>query len=119
MSTRCFGLIANGSKPRARELVEDLAREFEQHGIAAKLETRTAALLGKEADGTPVELAECCELLVVLGGDGTILQVLHELGDARCPIFGDQPWLTWVSSPRPVRLIGRKQQLASLQAITS
>ena len=88
MSARCFGLIANGSKPRARELVEDLAREFEQHGIAAKFETRTAALAGKESSGTAVELAVCCELLVVLGGDGTILQVLHELGDARCPIFG-------------------------------
>jgi len=88
MSSRRIGLIANTAKPLTREMVADLLREFARHQRELILEAATAKLVGAESTATPRDLAGDCELIVVLGGDGTILQVLHELGPRTCPIFG-------------------------------
>jgi NAD+ kinase len=85
---RHIGLIANDSKPGARELVHSLAREFRRHHMQVHLDHRASGLIGAEQSLSEPELAETCELLVVLGGDGTILQVLHALGETLRPIFG-------------------------------
>jgi NAD+ kinase len=53
-----------------------------------KLEAKTAALVGVQSEETAHSLAESCELLVVLGGDGTILQVVHDIKEKARPIFG-------------------------------
>jgi NAD+ kinase len=88
MSARPFGLIANDRKPGARELTRDLCGEFTRHGRSVVLEATTARLVGMESTATARDLAGQCDLVVVLGGDGTILQVLHEFGPHFCPIFG-------------------------------
>ncbi len=87
MSAR-LGLIANPRKAGARELVHGLTKEFARHHREVTLEGSTAELIGQKSPATARDLAESCELLIVLGGDGTILQVLHELGDQLRPIFG-------------------------------
>jgi NAD+ kinase len=53
-----------------------------------ELETHTADLVGGPPGGTVAELAARSDLLVVLGGDGTMLKVVMELPDAIPPIFG-------------------------------
>lgn len=52
------------------------------------MDHRTAELAGGASSLSEAEVAEVCELLIVLGGDGTILQVLHSLADKLPPIFG-------------------------------
>ena len=97
------GLVAHSEKPQAAELLRLLAAEFRACGVAEVLmETESAALAG-EPDGLPVaELGKRCAMLLVLGGDGTILKVVHELGEHLCPIFGinlgSLGFLTCVSS---------------------
>ncbi len=88
MSARHLGLIANDSKPGARELVAALVREFAAHPVELHLDHRAARLIGVEKSASESELATRCELLVVLGGDGTILDALHALGDTLRPLFG-------------------------------
>jgi NAD+ kinase len=88
MSPRHLGLIANDSKAAARELACDLAREFTRHGLPPLFDVPTAQLIGVESAATPAVLSRECDLLVVLGGDGTILQVLHELEESTPPMFG-------------------------------
>ncbi len=88
MPARCIGLIANDGKPGAPELVRELVAAFAAHHLPVVCEAHTAGLLGEISTNTPEELAAKCDLLVVLGGDGTILQVLHELKDRSRPIFG-------------------------------
>ena len=88
MSARHIGLIANDGKPGAPELVRELAAAFARHALPVTMEARTAQLIGAASHATPDDLARTCDLLVVLGGDGTILQVLHELKDRSRPIFG-------------------------------
>lgn len=88
MPPRRIGLIANTEKPGAAELVHALRAGFRRHGIVPGCERRTAQLAGLP-DGEEIRsLAARSELLVVLGGDGTILQALHEIGTCDCPIFG-------------------------------
>jgi NAD+ kinase len=87
-ATRHIGIIANDSKPGARELVLSLLREFSGHPVQLHLDHRSAQLVGGECALTEPELAEACELLLVLGGDGTILQVLHALSGELRPLFG-------------------------------
>jgi NAD+ kinase len=86
--TRHIGLIANDSKASAREVVRALVREFTGRGIQLHLDHRAGRLIGAESRLSEPDLAEMCELLIVLGGDGTILQVLHALGEKLCPLFG-------------------------------
>lgn len=86
--TRHIGLIANDGKPGAREVVQSLVREFAKHPVQLHLDNRAGRLVGAEHSLTEPEMAEMCELLVVLGGDGTILQALHALGDTVRPLLG-------------------------------
>ena len=88
MPARQIGLIANDGKPGAPELVRELTAALTAQHLPVLLEARTAQLIGAHSDATPDDLARGCDLLVVLGGDGTILQVLHELKDRSRPMFG-------------------------------
>lgn len=88
MPARHLGLIANDSKPGAREIVQALIREFGEHPVQLHLDHRAGRLIGAGNCLTERELADVCELLIVLGGDGTILDVLHALGDKLPPLFG-------------------------------
>lgn len=88
MSPKTVGIIAHTGKPGAAELVTQLRSEFEHAGVTVHLESATAALIGDNSQLTVAELGAEAELLVVLGGDGTILSVVGSLRDIIKPIFG-------------------------------
>ena len=88
MSPKTIGLIAHTGKIGAGELVNQLRGEFERAGVTVQLESETAALIGANPGRTIAQLGQMADLLVVLGGDGTILQVVSRLGDMIKPIFG-------------------------------
>ncbi len=81
-----IGLIANPSKPGARELLLDLIDRFTKEGVPLVLEENSAGLLD-DGEGVPLaELSALVDLFVVLGGDGTILWVLRQLDEKIKPI---------------------------------
>ena len=88
MPAKLIGLIAHPGKPGAVGLVKTLDAEFKKRGAALKFERETAALIGEPPGVSTAELGKICDILLVLGGDGTILQVLHDLGKHIKPIFG-------------------------------
>jgi NAD+ kinase len=102
MHPKKIGLIAHTGKPGVGELVNSLVAEFKRHSISILLEKETAAAAKQKSDLRIQELGTQTDLLVVLGGDGTILNVAGELGDAIKPIFGinvgSLGFLTCVSS---------------------
>ena len=106
---RHLGLIANDSKPHAREIVQSLVREFSGRGIQLHLDHHAGRLIGAEHCLTEPEMAEVCEMLIVLGGDGTILQVLHALGEKLRPLLGINigtlGFLTTVSAAEHLRAV--------------
>ena len=88
MSPKTVGLIAHTGKPGAAELVRQLQSEFELAKVEVRLEKATAELAGLQSKRTVAQLGAEADLLVVLGGDGTILNVLSGLEDTIKPIFG-------------------------------
>lgn len=83
-----IGLIAHSEKADAHELVLALRGELDRRGADYVMEASTAALVGETSALDEVQVAERSDLLVVMGGDGTILRVVHRLGAVLRPIFG-------------------------------
>ena len=83
-----IGLIAHTGKSGVAELTRALRSEFERVQLPVFLETKTAELAGFHSDYKIEDLGRQTDLLVVLGGDGTILNVVGQLGDLIKPVFG-------------------------------
>lgn len=88
MRPKTVGLIAHTGKTGAPELVRRVTAEFERRNVPVLLEANTAVLVDKFSPHTLTDLAGQAELLVVLGGDGTILNVVGQLRDIVPPVFG-------------------------------
>lgn len=88
MSSKLIGLIAHVGKPGAAALVKTLHKEFKKRGARLNLETKTAALIGANGGFSTRQLGDACDILLVLGGDGSILQVVRDLRDKIKPVFG-------------------------------
>ena len=80
-----FGIVANPEKP-GKELLRELMKQFEERDMDFLVEERIAADFNRKGGVTLEKLAEQSDMLVVLGGDGTILYMLRELGEAIKPI---------------------------------
>ena len=81
------GILARTDKPQSATLVRSLAEALAGRGVEVLLENTTAALTGSPGVDDR-QLASSCDLLLVLGGDGTILRALHRMQGAAPPIFG-------------------------------
>ncbi len=88
MPPKTIGLIAHTGKKGIADLVNAIAREFGRFSISVLLEKETAAIAGKKSGHSMSELGTAADLLVVAGGDGTILRVVGQLGEVIKPIFG-------------------------------
>jgi NAD+ kinase len=103
MHPKTIGLIAHPGKPGVGELINSLEKEFARLKMSILLEKETASVSGGRSDLTIAQLGTKADLLVVAGGDGTILSVADKLGDAMPPIFGinvgSLGFLTTASSP--------------------
>lgn len=103
MHPKIVGLIAHTGKRGVGELIKSLEAEFARFKISILLEKETATVAGERSDTTIAQLGGKADLLVVVGGDGTILNVTGQLGEAAPPIFGinvgSLGFLTCVSSP--------------------
>jgi NAD+ kinase len=103
MHPKTIGLIAHPGKPGVGELIKSLIAEFARFSMSVLLEKETAAVSGQRSDITIAQLGGKVDLLVVIGGDGTILNVAGHLGESSPPIFGinvgSLGFLTCASSP--------------------
>jgi NAD+ kinase len=88
MRAKTIGLIAHPQKKGVAELVRAVTKEFAAEKMSILYETETAALIGAKSQLSISDLGAQCDLLVVLGGDGTILNVAGHLGDNIKPVFG-------------------------------
>jgi len=88
MRPKTIGLIAHTGKRGAADLVRAVMQEFDRASLPVLLETRAAQLINAEAGHSFAELGRRSDLLVVLGGDGTILNAVCHLEENIRPIFG-------------------------------
>lgn len=83
-----IGLIAHSEKADARAALRAMITALKARKMEFALEKQSATLVGRTSTLDMNALARRSELLVVLGGDGTILRVVHRLGADIRPIFG-------------------------------
>ncbi len=83
-----LGLIAHAGKEGAAPLVKAVATELQRREASFLMEKATASLIGAESALDEAALAERCDILLVMGGDGSILRALHRSGGHIRPIFG-------------------------------
>ena len=88
MPGKIIGLVAHAGKPEAAALVKTLVAGFSGKPVTLEIEEATARLAGLESRRTMADLGALCDVIMVLGGDGTILRVVHDLGDRLKPVFG-------------------------------
>ena len=88
MRTKTIGLIAHSGKPGVAKLARNVIREFQERSLKVIVENETAKIAKTKGRGTIAQVAQHSDLIVVLGGDGTILNVVAMAGKALKPIFG-------------------------------
>jgi len=88
MDCKTVGIIANGTKPAAAELLRRVVKKLTALEREVFLEQSSAALLGEVSDYSVRELFRKCGFVVVLGGDGTLLQAVNEGSFPAPPILG-------------------------------
>lgn len=86
MSIRCVGIHWNSSKPSGLEVAGRLIGQMRRRGVEVCLNASLAGEL--KASGCLVDQFHRCQLLIVLGGDGTILSGLDLAMPYDIPVLG-------------------------------
>jgi NAD+ kinase len=83
-----MGVIVNGSKPGAKEVLHQLVEFSQGHpNLRLLFEKRTGALI-RRPGLSEAELAKKSDLLLVAGGDGSLIDVVDSVFPAQVPILG-------------------------------
>ena len=101
------GIVAKARLAEAAQVVSELVRWLERRGVRAVLDHETAALAGLAEQGSVAreELPRACDLIVVLGGDGTLIGTAGLVANAGADIpivgvnFGSLGFLTEITLP--------------------
>jgi len=83
-----LGIIANTTKSGAAELLGEILSALHERKIPYNLEARTALLIGAHSKMEIDELGDKSDLILVLGGDGTMLQAVRQMGEHLKPFLG-------------------------------
>ena len=78
-------VIANPQNEQAPPALRQICEALAARGIETVLEKESAALLGQEGF---VRSWEGAELVISLGGDGTLLDTVHKMGNCDVPVAG-------------------------------
>src|SRR2546430_16937725 len=131
MSSSCMpviktvGIISKPGCPAAAELVPKLLAWHAERGIASRYDDETATYAGTR-DGMPREqVPEGADLIIVLGGDGTLLSAARVIGAREVPLFpvnlGGLGFLTAITIveifPKVLRALLGGRRLGERQAV--
>ena len=83
-----IGIFANGSKPSAAEVLGRFAETAKQLGVRLAAEPEAARFLPGVRRLTPDKLIRAISLLMVFGGDGTMLRAMRLLHGRPIPVLG-------------------------------
>jgi len=86
---RCVGVAVKPNKPEAGPVVRRLVQWLREQGHEVALDEEAAAACPDcEGQASRAAVAGRADLMVVLGGDGTLLSVARSLGGRDVPILG-------------------------------
>jgi len=85
---RRIGIIAKRNKPRAIEIISELTPWLDRYGIEVIVDEETASQMGDASSASSEYVPSQSDLVIVLGGDGTLLHAARQVGDSGVPILG-------------------------------
>ncbi len=81
------GIILRPSTPQLKELFLQSKTLFEQYGVEVLIDTNSASMIG--VLGQPFELlCKSCDILITIGGDGTLISVARRSHQYGIPVLG-------------------------------
>jgi NAD+ kinase len=81
------GIFSKPNVPAALELIPRLVEWLRERDVRVRYDHDTAGYLGR-SDGLPrEEVPKDCELMIVLGGDGTLLSAARAIAGLEIPLF--------------------------------
>lgn len=83
-----IGLYAKSDNPDVVPIIATIRERFEREHIELLLEQTVAELLGEDQGFDADELPALVDLIIVLGGDGTLLSVARRAAERNVPIAG-------------------------------
>ena len=81
------GIISKPNSTAAEEIVPKLIEWLRRRGIAVRIDDQTAYYAGGVAGMPRDEVPQSCDLVIVLGGDGTLLSAARAIGRREIPLF--------------------------------
>jgi NAD+ kinase len=84
---RTVGIISKPGAAAAARLVPELMEWLERRGIGLRFDEATGAYAGREGSTPRERVPEGCDLVIVLGGDGTLLSAARAIGKGDVPLF--------------------------------
>jgi len=132
---KTVGIVSKPNAPAAVETVPKLLEWLRAHGIGVRLDEETASHAGAphSASAGPTagiprdEVPEGCDLIIVLGGDGTLLSAARAIGRREIPLFpvnlGGLGFLTAISIdelfPELERALRGEHRIAKRKLLTT
>ena len=87
LSIKSVGVVAKPSIAKASDIVPGLISWLRQRGLRVRYDHQTAVYLDT-TDGLPRdEVPDECQLVIVLGGDGTLLSAARAIGGREIPLL--------------------------------
>ncbi len=85
---KIVGILAKPKLPHLKPLLAHLVAWLREHGKDVALDPKAAALIGEPASRHKGKLADKADLVLVLGGDGTLLSAARLVEEHGVPILG-------------------------------
>ena len=85
---RTIGVVAKRGRAQAVELARELVTWLTRHGLTALVEADGATLVAAGVTASKADMIARADLIVVLGGDGTLLSVARLMQERAVPILG-------------------------------
>ena len=84
---KVVGIMAKPNIPRATAIMQSLVEWLHAHNVEARLDHEAARYLSSTGGMPRVEVPEGTQLVIVLGGDGTLLSAARALGGREIPLL--------------------------------
>jgi len=85
---KTVGVVIKPHAPRIESTLADLVAYLASRGVACLLEEAAAEKLGRPGGIPRTKIPELADLVVVLGGDGTLLSIAHIAARRNVPVMG-------------------------------
>ena len=109
---RRVAVVGRTDSPHVVDSLNIVLSSLQDAGVVLVLEERTASLLSRPAGVPRPDIGQDVDLVVVVGGDGSILGVARDVAHTRVPVLGvNRGGLGFLADISPDQIAGKIAQV--------